>query len=89
VSFPFTTQGLGAGVFSDEKDCLMSMPSKDKRRRKRRLFRTDGPCCQICGECFAFHVLTLDHIIPRSQGGPHALWNLRLACYDCNYGRHH
>jgi 5-methylcytosine-specific restriction endonuclease McrA len=67
----------------------MSMPSKDKRRRKRRLFRTDGPCCQICGECFAFHVLTLDHIIPRSQGGPHALWNLRLACYDCNYGRHH
>jgi 5-methylcytosine-specific restriction endonuclease McrA len=31
----------------------------------------------------------LDHIIPRSQGGPHALWNLRLACYDCNYGRHH
>ena len=30
---------------------------------------------------------TLDHIIPRSQGGTRAISNLRLVCYFCNQWR--
>jgi hypothetical protein len=31
----------------------------------------------------------MDHIIPRAAGGPNALWNLRLACIECNSQRQH
>lgn len=28
--------------------------------------------------------MTIDHVIPRSKGGPNAQWNLRVACKACN-----
>lgn len=37
--------------------------------------------CQICD---AESNLTLDHIIPRSKGGSHAISNLRVLCFTCN-----
>ena len=67
----------------------MAMSSKDKGRRRRSLVRRDGPVCQICGALRDPSTLTIDHIIPRCEGGPDALWNLRLACQPCNYWRHH
>lgn len=65
------------------------MNAKDRQRRTRSLLRSHGPLCQICGRVFRPAELTLDHIVPRSQNGADALYNLRLACYPCNYGRHH
>jgi hypothetical protein len=67
----------------------MAMSSKDKRRRRRSLVRRDGLVCQICWAPRDLATLTIDHIEPRCEGGPNALGNLRLACYSCNYGRHH
>jgi hypothetical protein len=50
----------------------------------------DGPNCQICGKAFSENnVPTFDQIIPKSQGVQGCNDNLRLACYDCNYYRHH
>lgn len=44
---------------------------------------------RICGVCNlfiegAFHI---DHIIPISKGGPHAVWNLQLAHPFCNLSK--
>lgn len=67
----------------------MAMSSKDKRRRRRSLVRRDGLVCQICWAPRDLSTLTIDHVIPRCEGGPDALSNLRLACQPCNYWRHH
>ena len=29
----------------------------------------------------------MDHIIPKSHGGPNALWNLQTMCGPCNWGK--
>lgn len=45
--------------------------------------RYDG-CCVICGSPVRFRDLTIDHIIPLSQGGTNNMDNLQLACKACN-----
>lgn len=51
--------------------------------RKNILIR-DRHTCQFCGEALAASDLTLDHVIPRSQGGKSAWENLVACCYPCN-----
>jgi len=48
------------------------------------LFLRDGGQCHLCGFLQPIKQLTLDHILPRSQGGRAVLDNLKLACRDCN-----
>jgi 5-methylcytosine-specific restriction endonuclease McrA len=31
--------------------------------------------------------LTLDHVIPKSMGGPNSSWNRILACTECNWNK--
>lgn len=66
----------------------MGMNPVTKDRMKRRLALRDGERCAICGKSAPLAELTLDHIIPRRDGGPNSFCNLRLACYRCNHGRH-
>jgi 5-methylcytosine-specific restriction endonuclease McrA len=63
------------------------MKTKQKRDRRIRLLRKNGPCCYWCHETFSPHQLTLDHLKPRSRGGSNKLENLRLACFPCNNRR--
>ena len=56
---------------------------------KLQLVRRDGPYCKLCGIYLPKSKRTIDHIIPRCEGGSDELSNLRLACYPCNHGRHH
>ena len=49
---------------------------------KREILRRDNYRCQYCGEKNKF--LTIDHIIPRHQGGEHSWHNLVAACPACN-----
>ncbi|MEZ4516790.1 MAG: HNH endonuclease [Chloroflexota bacterium] len=49
---------------------------------KREILRRDNYTCQYCGR--KMRTLTLDHIIPRWQGGPHTWTNLVAACSSCN-----
>ena len=51
--------------------------------RKNILIR-DRHTCQYCGNTLAASELTLDHVIPRSQGGKSAWENLVACCHHCN-----
>jgi len=48
---------------------------------RKALFARDGFCCQYCG---ASGKLTLDHVVPRSRGGPSAWENIVASCAPCN-----
>lgn len=47
---------------------------------KRAMARTGG-CCFYCGERKR---LTVDHVLPLSQGGAHSVGNIVPACMSCN-----
>jgi len=49
---------------------------------KALLIEVYGPACMKPG-CSGVD-LTLDHIIPLSKGGAHAVFNLQLLCMSCN-----
>lgn len=49
---------------------------------KRNVFRRDDFTCQYCGARGAD--LTLDHVVPRSQGGATSWENVVVACQPCN-----
>jgi 5-methylcytosine-specific restriction endonuclease McrA len=44
----------------------------------------DGERCQYCGCQPVSTELTLDHIVPRAQGGPTSWENVITACRPCN-----
>ncbi len=47
---------------------------------RRTVFARDGSRCQYCG----LAAENLDHVIPRSRGGPHTWENVVAACRRCN-----
>ena len=47
---------------------------------RRAVFARDGHRCQYCGT----KADTIDHVIPRSKGGPHAWDNVVASCRPCN-----
>lgn len=63
------------------------MNPRQKRARKNQLIREFGLRCWWCGCELPEEKLTLDHLMPRSRGGSHALENLRLAGFPCNNSR--
>ncbi len=60
------------------------MSSEMKPRRLRKLIERDGLNCAICKNPLTEKTMSIDHIIPLSLGGTHALENLRLAHRRCN-----
>jgi len=61
---------------------------KDTARRRRALLRRDGDRCCYCKSQFSdTNPPTIEHVIPRANGGENALTNLRLACGECNHAR--
>lgn len=47
---------------------------------RRAVFVRDDHTCQYCGGTAE----TLDHVVPRSKGGPHTWENVVAACRRCN-----
>jgi hypothetical protein len=73
---------------------LIEVRKADARRLFRKAIYNDyplrgpksQPACAYCGEWN--DNLTIDHIIPKSKGGPHfARWNLAPACETCNLSK--
>jgi hypothetical protein len=48
------------------------------------LFRRDNHICLYCGERFAAHDLSRDHVIPLVKGGRDRWTNVVTACKHCN-----
>ena len=51
---------------------------------RRNLFRRDHMTCQYCGVQPGSEELTIDHVVPRAQGGTSTWANCVLACVACN-----
>jgi 5-methylcytosine-specific restriction endonuclease McrA len=62
---------------------IIRRPQPRARLSRREIFIRDNYTCQYCG--VRTRDLTLDHVIPRSKGGPHTWENLVSACKNCNH----
>ncbi len=60
------------------------VPVKRVTFSRRNLFKRDNYTCQYCGARPGTEELTIDHIIPRSQGGESSWENCVVACVRCN-----
>lgn len=52
---------------------------------RRGVLARDGETCQYCGTRPGRAHLTLDHVVPRSQGGTTSWENVVAACAACNH----
>lgn len=51
---------------------------------RRNIFKRDRFTCQYCGARPGTEELTIDHVLPRAQGGVSEWTNCVLACVACN-----
>ena len=51
---------------------------------ERNVFKRDHATCQYCGARPGTNELTIDHVLPRAQGGLTTWENCVLACVACN-----
>ena len=60
------------------------IPRERVRLTRRNLFARERNQCMYCGSHFSTADLTIDHVVPRSQGGVDSWENLVAACRGCN-----
>jgi len=60
------------------------MPSQRRNFSKSTLYKRDNHTCQYCGTKKSMQNLSIDHIVPRSQGGITTWDNVVIACKECN-----
>ena len=60
------------------------MPSQSVKFNRKNLFARDDHRCQYCGKSEPAHRLSLDHVVPRSHGGPTTWENIVCCCLRCN-----
>ncbi|MGD9692148.1 MAG: HNH endonuclease [Phycisphaerales bacterium] len=60
------------------------LPQQHVKLNRRNLFARDRNRCQYCGAGFPTSELSIDHVVPRAQGGADSWENLVCACVRCN-----
>jgi 5-methylcytosine-specific restriction endonuclease McrA len=60
------------------------LPAAAASFSRRNIFKRDHYTCQYCGVQPGSEELTIDHVVPRAQGGESRWDNCVLACLDCN-----
>lgn len=60
------------------------LPRQVVKFNRRNIFARDNNLCQYCGKRFPTGELSLDHVVPRSQGGASTWENIVCACVSCN-----
>lgn len=60
------------------------LPSAAVTFSRRNVFKRDHYTCQYCNKQPGSDELTIDHVVPRAQGGQSSWTNCVLACLECN-----
>lgn len=60
------------------------VPKTTVRFNRKNLFARDNHACQYCGQRKPLGQLSLDHVLPRSQGGKTTWENVVCSCTACN-----
>jgi 5-methylcytosine-specific restriction endonuclease McrA len=60
------------------------VPKSTVRFNRKTLFARDSHRCQYCGQSRPMSQLSLDHVMPRSQGGKTTWENVVCSCVGCN-----
>jgi 5-methylcytosine-specific restriction endonuclease McrA len=60
------------------------MPRASVRLSRRNIFLRDAYTCQYCARRSSARDLNLDHVMPRSRGGPTTWENVVCSCRVCN-----
>jgi 5-methylcytosine-specific restriction endonuclease McrA len=60
------------------------VPKQQVKLNRRNIYARDHNKCQYCGKRFSTSELSLDHVIPRSQGGDNSWHNVVCCCVKCN-----
>lgn len=60
------------------------VPKADVKLNRRNIFARDKNRCQYCGKRSPTSELSIDHVVPRSQGGRTTWDNVVCACVKCN-----
>ncbi len=60
---------------------IVKRPRAERKLTRIAVFHRDHFTCQYCGK---ENQLTIDHVIPRFQGGKHTWENVVAACTPCN-----
>lgn len=65
---------------------LHSVPRRPHRVKfsRQNLFFRDNYTCQYCMKPHPSHMLTYDHVLPRSKGGKTTWTNIVTSCIPCN-----
>lgn len=60
------------------------VPKNTVKFNRKNIFLRDEHRCQYCARRFSVQRLSLDHVMPRSRGGPDTWENVVCACLSCN-----
>lgn len=60
------------------------LPRQDVKFNRRNIYARDSNRCQYCGKKYPTTELSLDHVVPRSQGGKSTWDNIVCCCIKCN-----
>lgn len=64
-----------------------AVPSASVTFSRRNIFKRDKFTCVYCGVQPGVNELTIDHVLPRAQGGQSSWDNCVLACLACNHAK--
>jgi 5-methylcytosine-specific restriction endonuclease McrA len=60
------------------------LPDNAVKFTRRNIYEHYGHRCCYCGRSFGTQDLNLDHVVPRSRGGPTNWGNIVTSCIPCN-----
>lgn len=60
------------------------VPRREVKFSRRNVLARDEHRCQYCGKRLPASQLSIDHVMPKSRGGPSTWMNVVAACTPCN-----
>ena len=78
------------GTFKLRYPSILRLKYQAKRKifnvnfTRKSLIKRDKNTCQYCSKLLTASQITIDHVVPRSQGGPTSFTNCVICCHDCN-----